>query len=85
VAESLIDWPEIRVEVGGHTDSQGDAGYNQKLSEGRARAVRDYLIRRGVAADRLVARGYGENRPIADNATEMGREMNRRVELTAIE
>jgi OOP family OmpA-OmpF porin len=85
VADSLIDWPAIRVEIGGHTDGAGNAGYNRGLSESRARTVRDYLISRGVAPDRLAARGYGEDRPIADNATAAGREMNRRVELTAIE
>lgn len=82
VAASLAEWPELRVEVGGHTDSQGPDAYNHQLSQKRADAVRDYLVARGVPATQLTARGYGESRPLADNATEAGRARNRRVELT---
>ena len=85
VAASLKDWPEVRVEVGGHTDSMGEDAYNQSLSERRAGAVRDYLISKGIAADRLTARGYGESQPISDNATAEGRAKNRRVELTKLD
>jgi outer membrane protein OmpA-like peptidoglycan-associated protein len=81
VAQSLVANPEVRVEVAGHTDSRSPAEYNLWLSATRAAAVRDYLIERGVAADRLVARGYGLTRPIAPNATKEGRARNRRVEL----
>jgi OOP family OmpA-OmpF porin len=81
VAQSLVANPEVRVEVAGHTDSRSPAEYNLWLSETRAAAVRGYLIERGVAPDRLVARGYGLTRPIATNATAPGRARNRRVEL----
>ncbi len=84
VAASLIDHPDVRIEVAGHTDSQGSDAYNLKLSQQRADAVRSYLIEKGVAADRLVAKGYGETKPIADNGTPEGRAENRRVELTRI-
>jgi OOP family OmpA-OmpF porin len=85
VARSLRDHPAIRVEIGGHTDSTGRDEYNLQLSTRRAEAVRTYLVRQGIGADRLVARGYGETRPIADNATADGRARNRRVELKRIE
>ena len=85
VAASLKDWPEVRVEVGGHTDYMGDDAYNQRLSERRAAAVRDYLISKGVAADRLTAKGYGESQPVSDNGTAEGRAKNRRVELTKLD
>lgn len=80
-ARSLKPYPELRVEVGGHTDWQGSSSYNQKLSERRANAVRRYLIGQGIAADNLTAKGYGEVQPIADNHTAEGRAKNRRVEL----
>ncbi len=67
------------MEVGGHTDSQGDAARNQLLSEQRARAVADALIAAGVPAERLAARGFGSNRPVGDNSTEAGRAANRRI------
>lgn len=84
VAASLVEHPEVRIEVAGHCDSQGGDDYNLKLSDLRANAVRNYLIEKGVAADRLVARGYGETQPIADNSTPEGRAENRRVELTRL-
>lgn len=80
-AESLKEWGDAKVEVEGHTDSRGPAKYNLKLSQRRAETVRKYLISRGIAADRLVAKGYGESRPVADNATAEGRFKNRRVDL----
>ena len=73
------------VEVAGYTDDRGDAAYNRGLSERRAKTVRDYLINIGIAEDRLKWRGYGETDPIADNATEDGRERNRRVVLRILE
>ncbi len=81
VAKSLAAWPELTVEVAGHTDASGDAAMNQRLSEARANAVRDYLVGRGIKGERLVAKGYGETTPIADNKSKEGREKNRRVEL----
>jgi outer membrane protein OmpA-like peptidoglycan-associated protein len=67
--------------IEGHTDAQGEADHNQRLSEARAAAVRDGLVERGVAAARLRTVGFGESRPVGDNATEVGRAQNRRVEL----
>lgn len=74
--------PTIRVEVAGHTDSDGTAEYNEGLSARRAATVRDYLVSRGVSEERMTARGYGESQPIADNTTREGKARNRRVVLT---
>lgn len=70
--------------VAGHTDSQGPAGYNWFLSQGRAQAVKDYLVSRGVSPTRLIVRGYGEDYPIDTNETEDGRAVNRRSEFIRI-
>ncbi|MFA5083216.1 MAG: OmpA family protein [Hydrogenophilaceae bacterium] len=72
------------VEVAGHTDNRGSDEYNMILSQQRAETVRDYLIAQGVSGDRLTARGYGEEQPIADNITDEGRLSNRRVELVPL-
>jgi OOP family OmpA-OmpF porin len=85
VAESLKGYPELMVEVQGHTDSRGSADLNRKLSQARAETVRDYLIANGVAASRLIAKGYGPGMPAADNTTDAGRAKNRRVELLKAE
>lgn len=77
----LKKYPDMKVEVAGHTDSVGSDDYNQKLSEGRAQAVMQYFVDNGVPADQLSAKGYGEAQPVADNNTAEGRELNRRVEL----
>ncbi|HUV33026.1 MAG TPA: OmpA family protein, partial [Devosiaceae bacterium] len=74
-----------RIEIGGHTDSQGSDELNLRLSRARAEAVLDALIARGVALDRLSAQGYGEARPVATNESEIGRALNRRIEFTARE
>ena len=84
VAESLKAWPDLRVEIAGHTDSTGRVPHNLDLSRRRAEAVRDYLVRAGVRPSRLVAAGYGQGAPVADNGTPEGRARNRRVELTRI-
>jgi outer membrane protein OmpA-like peptidoglycan-associated protein len=84
VAESLRGNPDVRVEVGGHTDNTGSSVVNTRLSQARAEAVRDYLLSRGVATDRMTARGYGPENPVADNRTAAGRQRNRRVELRKI-
>jgi outer membrane protein OmpA-like peptidoglycan-associated protein len=82
MARVLIDHKQIRrVEVQGHTDSTGGAGFNLKLSRERAESVRDALVRRGVPARRLGARGFGEERPVAPNFTRAGRAKNRRVDF----
>lgn len=72
---------DISVDVVGHTDSTGTTQYNQGLSERRAKAVYDYFVSKGIAADRLSSRGYGETKPAYSNATREGRAKNRRVEL----
>ncbi len=77
----LLTNKTIRIEVGGHTDSQGDNVYNQKLSENRAKSVVDYLIAHQIAPERVKWVGYGETKPIADNKTEEGRSLNRRTEV----
>jgi OOP family OmpA-OmpF porin len=79
--EILKKYPDMQVEVAGHTDSMGTEAYNLKLSDGRAAAVREYFISKGVPETQLTSKGYGEAEPVADNATEDGREHNRRVEL----
>ena len=67
---------------GGHTDNTGSKATNQRLSAARATAVRDLLISKGVDASRMTAKGYGPDKPVADNKTVAGRAANRRVELT---
>ncbi|MEZ4388889.1 MAG: OmpA family protein [Candidatus Krumholzibacteriia bacterium] len=84
VADSLKAWPNVRIEVGGHTDSSGSSELNRTLSQKRAEAVRQFLIGSGVDAGRITAVGYGEDKPIADNSTKIGRAANRRVELKRI-
>lgn len=82
VAQVLVANPQVKkVLIEGHTDNTGAAAFNTKLSQGRAEAVREYLVKKGVAADRLAAKGYGPTRPIGDNKTAKGREENRRVEF----
>jgi OmpA-OmpF porin, OOP family len=81
VAQALKDNPTIKVEIQGHTDSQGVDAFNLQLSQKRAAAVRIYLIKKAITSDRLVAKGYGEGVPIADNRTAAGRSQNRRVEF----
>lgn len=85
VAASLLEHPDVRIEVAGHCDAQNTEAHNLRLSDARAKAVRDYLIGKGVAGDRLEANGYGESQPIADNNTKEGRAENRRVELKRIQ
>ncbi len=85
VAQVMKDHPEVRhVIIEGHTDNLGKAAANLKLSQGRAAAVRTYLVGKGVAADRLAAKGFGAARPVADNKTAKGREENRRVEFVVV-
>lgn len=82
----LVANPEIRrIEVAGHTCDLGSAQYNQGLSERRAQAVRDYLVANGISANRLVVRGYGEDRPKLPNTSDSNRQQNRRVELVVLE
>jgi OmpA-OmpF porin, OOP family len=85
VAETLKAYPNIDVELEGHTDAIGSDNYNLGLSERRANSVKAYLEGRGIPARRMRPVGYGESQPIASNDTDEGREENRRVELTVIE
>ena len=82
VARVFTENPQIElVEVQGHTDSTGGAARNRELSQGRAESVREYLIGKGIEKNRLVAKGYGPDKPIQSNDTPEGREANRRVEF----
>lgn len=85
VGQVLKDAPTIRVRIEGHTDSQGSDRLNMKLSQNRADSVRDYLVNVGIAADRMLAVGFGETTPIASNSTVQGRALNRRVEFNITE
>lgn len=86
LAEFMRAHPDIRVEIAGHTDSQGDDAYNKDLSQRRAAAVKEYLVTRlGVEPARIRTRGYGAERPIASNDTAEGRALNRRTEFMIVE
>ena len=84
LANLLKDRPEIRIEVQGHTDNTGTPTQNMALSEARARSVIVSLISRGIAAERVASKGFGESQPVAPNNTEEGRAKNRRVEIKII-
>jgi outer membrane protein OmpA-like peptidoglycan-associated protein len=81
VSGILMAHPGLKIEVEGHTDSVGSDEYNQKLSEQRAGAVREYLVSNGVPSDTITSTGFGESRPVASNDSGSGRQQNRRVEL----
>ena len=82
ILNKLNEYPQMRIEIAGHTDSVGDEDTNQWVSQKRADAVRNWLIQNGVSKDRMVAKGYGENQPLATNDNEReGRELNRRIEI----
>lgn len=84
VVELLQKNPALKVEISGHTDNTGDAAYNLSLSQKRAQSVVNYLVQKGIPANRLVAKGYGMNKPVAENDTEANRSKNRRTELRII-
>lgn len=79
--KQLQDDPKVTVSANGYTDSIGSDAYNLRLSERRAQTVKDYLVRKGIAASRIKTRGFGKANPVASNATAQGRAENRRVEL----
>jgi outer membrane protein OmpA-like peptidoglycan-associated protein len=81
IAGIILAYPDLRLEIEGHTDSTGTAEYNQVLSEKRAGTVRDYLVDKGVGINTMIARGLGESDPVASNDSAAGRKLNRRVEL----
>jgi outer membrane protein OmpA-like peptidoglycan-associated protein len=84
VAANLQAYPDSRIQIIGHTDNTGDAGYNQTLSERRANAVADVLLNAGVPFSRITAFGRGENDPVASNLSPEGRAQNRRVEIVIL-
>jgi outer membrane protein OmpA-like peptidoglycan-associated protein len=85
VAEILNRYPMIKLEVAAHTDNMGSFEYNMQLSQRRAKSMVDYLVQQGIDPDRLIGKGYGESRPIADNNSEEGRSINRRVEFIILD
>jgi len=84
VVRILNENPTVKVEIQGHTDNVGDEVLNMRVSLERAESVKRYLVEHGIVADRLVARGYGESRPIAGNGTAGGRTANRRIEFVSL-
>jgi len=86
IVQVIKDNPQVRkIQIEGHASADGDDAYNMKLSDSRAKSVRKYLVDKGVEADRLVAKGFGETKPIASNDTDDGKEKNRRVEFNILE
>lgn len=77
--------PDLKIEIQAHTDNQGRAAYNKKLSDKRAESALQYLIENGIAPERMKSVGFGDTKPVADNNTEEGRQQNRRVELIIID
>jgi len=85
VVDALLKNPQIQqVEIQGHTDNRGGQAFNMQLSQARADAVRDYLVKNGIEPNRLVAKGYGPTRPKAPNITPAQRARNRRVEFAIV-
>lgn len=85
IVEFLEQYPKVKVEISGHTDSQGDEAENMVLSQDRAKSVVNYLVEKGIDNERLVPVGYGETKPVADNSTRKGRAKNRRVDFKVLE
>ena len=85
VVEVLKDNPKIKIEVQGHTDDRGSDAFNKQLSQQRSDSVRQYLVSHGIAASRLVAKGYGEEKPLVPNDTARNRALNRRVQFVRTE
>ena len=81
VVKFLNDYPNIEIEMSAHTDSKGSDQYNFTLSDNRARSVMEYILSKGIAASRIISKGYGETLPVATNETDEGRQLNRRVEF----
>ena len=84
LAAVMNKFKTLKIKISGHTDKTGDAKYNMSLSERRAQAAKTYLIDKGIAASRLAAYGYGEEKPIASNDTPEGRKQNRRVDFNVV-
>ena len=84
VVQLLKENPGIEIEMSAHTDSKGADDYNYRLSDDRARSVREYIVSKGIDEKRIVSQGYGETKPVSSNETEEGRQLNRRVEFKII-
>ena len=84
VVEYMVYKKSARIEISGHTDNLGNPKTNKALSEKRAQACRDYLIKKGIDGGRIEAHGFGDERPIAPNDSEEGRRQNRRIEATEL-
>ena len=80
----MLHKTSLKIELAGHTDSDGEAGMNMDLSQRRAETVRNYIIKKGVPANRVTAVGYGETEPVASNQTDEGKRKNRRTEVRII-
>jgi outer membrane protein OmpA-like peptidoglycan-associated protein len=85
VLPPLQQFGDAVVEIHGHTDNTGNAASNQRLSERRAAAVKAYLVSKGIAAERLITKGFGQTAPVGDNKTAAGRSKNRRVDFKLVE
>ena len=85
LVEFFQEYPNVKVEIGGHTDNVGSAATNKRLSKERARSVALYIIEQGISKDRFQARGFGPDKPKASNKTKEGRARNRRVDFTIME
>ena len=81
LVETALRCPNANIEVGGHTDADGEDATNQALSEKRAQAVVDYLVKAGLPANRFTAVGYGSTQPVGNNETDEGKAQNRRIEF----
>lgn len=79
--ETALRCPTANIEIAGHTDADGEDAFNQTLSEKRAQAVTDYLVRAGLPANRFTAMGYGSTQPVATNDTDEGKAQNRRIDF----
>lgn len=81
LADTLVKAKNWKLDIAGHTDDKGSDEYNLKLSQGRANAVKDYLVQKGVPIDTITSQGFGESKPIVPNDNDANRERNRRVEF----
>jgi OmpA-OmpF porin, OOP family len=81
LVELMVQNPNMKIEISGHTDSEGADAYNLKLSQDRATTVENYLLGKNISKTRVVTKGYGESKPLASNDTEAGKAQNRRVEF----
>ncbi len=84
LVQLLLENPSLKIEISGHTDNVGKPADNLTLSNNRAKAVVTYLLSKNIPVARLVAKGYGETKPVADNKTEEGKALNRRTEMKVI-